>query len=77
MHLHRHDEVAVSKNGHAIPQTFETTQNVSPGDFYDIEFTANNPGNWIFHCHFPHHSSNAMKAGFNGAPVGMNRIFRY
>lgn len=77
MHLHGHDEIVVSKNGHAVPQTRETTQTVSPGDFYEIEFTANNPGNWIFHCHFPHHTSNAMKGGFNGAPVGMNRIFHY
>ncbi len=77
MHLHGHDELAVSKNGHAIPITRETTQTVSPGDFYEIEFVADNPGNWIFHCHFPHHTSNGMKAGFNGAPVGMNRIFHY
>jgi FtsP/CotA-like multicopper oxidase with cupredoxin domain len=77
MHLHGHDELAVSKNGHAIPVTRETTQNVSPGDFYEIEFTADNPGNWIFHCHFPHHTANGMAAGFNGSPVGMNRIFHY
>ncbi len=77
MHLHGHDEILVSKNGHAAVQTRETTQNVSPGDFYEIEFVADNPGNWIFHCHFPHHTSNGMKAGFNGAPVGMNRVFHY
>lgn len=77
MHLHGHDELAVSKNGHAIPLQRETTQTVSPGDFYELEFVANNPGNWVFHCHFPHHTANGMKSGFNGAPVGMTRVFHY
>jgi hypothetical protein len=77
MHLHGHDEVVVSKNGHAVPQVRETTQTVNPGDFYELEFTANNPGNWIFHCHFPHHTANGISSGYNGAPVGMTRIFHY
>lgn len=77
MHLHGQDEVLVSKNGHAVPPVRETTQSVSPGDFFEIEFKADNPGNWIFHCHFPHHTSNKMMSGYNGAPVGMTRIFHY
>lgn len=77
MHLHGHDEVLVAKNGHAVPQVRETTQDVAPGDFYEIEFKADNPGNWIFHCHVPHHTSNAKESGFEGAPVGMTRVFHY
>lgn len=77
MHLHGQDEVLVAKNGHAVPPTRETTQNVAPGDFFTIDFKAANPGNWIFHCHFPHHTGNAMESGYNGAPVGMTRIFHY
>ncbi|MDQ2880911.1 MAG: multicopper oxidase domain-containing protein [Actinomycetota bacterium] len=77
MHLHGHDEILVAKNGHAVTPTRETTDTVGPGDFAMIEFTADNPGNWIFHCHFPHHTANAMTAGYNGAPVGMTRIFHY
>ena len=26
----------------------------------DIEFVANNPGEWMLHCHMPHHNMNAM-----------------
>ena len=26
----------------------------------DIEFVANNPGDWHFHCHLPHHMMNQM-----------------
>ena len=77
MHLHGQDIVAISKNGHAIPPERETTQTVNPGDFYEVEFRADNPGNWIFHCHFPHHTANGMNSGFGGAPVGMTRIFHY
>lgn len=77
MHLHGHDEILVAKNGHAVPPTRETTQNVAPGDFFTIDFKADNPGNWIFHCHFPHHTTNAMESGYNGAPAGMTRIFHY
>lgn len=77
MHLHGQDEVLVAKNGHEVAPVRETTQTVSPGDFFDIEFRADNPGNWIFHCHFPHHTTNGMNSGYNGAPVGMTRIFHY
>lgn len=77
MHLHGHDEVLVSKNGHPVPTVTETTQNVAPGDFFEIEFTADNPGNWVFHCHVPHHTSNKMMDGFHGGPVGMTRVFHY
>lgn len=77
MHLHGQDMVVVSKNGHAVPPVRETTQTVDPGDFYEVEFSAANPGNWIFHCHFPHHAANGMNSGYQGAPVGMTRIFHY
>ena len=77
MHLHGHDEVLMSKNGHPVPPVTETTQNVAPGDFFEIEFTADNAGHWIFHCHAPHHTANKMLGGYHGAPVGMTRVFHY
>lgn len=75
MHLHGADLTLTSKNGHPVPNVTETTQNVAPGDFFELQFTFDKPGNWIFHCHVPHHTSNAMKDGYLGAPVGMTRIF--
>lgn len=84
MHLHGHDMVLVSKNGHAVPQIRETTQDVAPGDFFEVEFKADNPSNWIFHCHVPHHTSNVAhhtssgkEDGYEGGPVGMTRVFHY
>jgi len=33
---------------------------VSPGERYDIEFVADNPGVWLFHCHELHHMDAGM-----------------
>lgn len=38
----------------------ETTINVPVGSTRDIEFVADVPGDWIFHCHKSHHTMNAM-----------------
>ena len=27
----------------------------------DIEFVADNPGDWMLHCHLPHHMMNQMR----------------
>lgn len=80
MHLHGHDFEVVSRNGHPVPQSAlhrQQTQNVAPGEFFEIEWTADRPGNWVFHCHVPHHTTNHGQSGFNGSPVGMTRIFHY
>jgi FtsP/CotA-like multicopper oxidase with cupredoxin domain len=37
-----------------------TTVDVPPGTTRDIEFVADTPGDWIFHCHKSHHTMNAM-----------------
>ena len=31
-----------------------------PGATRDIEFVADNPGDWALHCHKTHHTMNAM-----------------
>ncbi len=77
MHLHGQDEVLVSKNGHANSAVRETTEDIGPGNFSEIIFNADNPGNWVFHCHFPHHTANMKTAGYEGAPVGMLRVFHF
>ena len=80
MHLHGHDFVVVSRNGHPVApadRNEQQTVDVAPGAFFEIEWTANNPGNWPFHCHFPHHTANHGQSGWHGSPVGMTRIFHY
>ena len=36
------------------------TSNVPPGETRTMEFVADNPGDWPFHCHKNHHAMNAM-----------------
>ncbi|MCF8567051.1 copper oxidase [Alicyclobacillus tolerans] len=59
MHLHGHFFRVAATDGMAIPDRFyKNTINVAPGETWDIEFVANNPGVWAFHCHKPHHTTN-------------------
>ena len=78
MHLHGFDMTIVSQNGHERPvsgQYAVTTVDEGPGNFFEVTFKPDKPGKWIFHCHFPHHTSNAMMDGPDGSPVGMARVF--
>jgi manganese oxidase len=47
----------------AIPEAAqwpETTTIVPVGSVRDIEFIADNPGDWALHCHMTHHTMNQM-----------------
>ncbi|WP_313998245.1 multicopper oxidase family protein [uncultured Paenibacillus sp.] len=59
MHLHGQDFRVIAEDGHPIaqPQVMNTID-VAPGKTYDIEFIADNPGTWVFHCHELHHTMN-------------------
>lgn len=63
IHLHGHAFRIVATDGGPIPlgaQWPETTALVATGSTRDIEFFANNPGDWPFHCHMTHHVMNQM-----------------
>lgn len=63
IHLHGHEFVVTRKGGKALPQGAQESQVtvlVSPGETRDIEFFANNPGDWALHCHKSHHTMNQM-----------------
>jgi FtsP/CotA-like multicopper oxidase with cupredoxin domain len=78
MHLHGFDMTIVSQNGHERPEAGRyavTTVDEGPGNFFEVIFKPDKPGKWLFHCHFPHHTSNAMMDGPDGSPVGMARVF--
>lgn len=62
MHLHGHFYQVLSKNGKPVEGSpiMKDTLNVLPGEEYEIAFVADNPGNWMFHCHDLHHASAGM-----------------
>jgi manganese oxidase len=63
IHIHGyHFEVTGSDGGRVPPpaRSPHTTVDVVVGTTRDIEFVADAPGDWIFHCHKSHHTMNAM-----------------
>lgn len=63
MHLHGHQFRVVSVDGNPVPEPAQLTRNtlpILPGETYDIEFIANNPGLWLFHCHELNHAAGGM-----------------
>jgi hypothetical protein len=64
IHLHGHEFLVTRKGAKRLPlaaQYSEVTVNVAPGQTRDIEFIADNPGDWAFHCHKSHHTMNQMQ----------------
>jgi manganese oxidase len=64
IHLHGHEFVVTRKGAQRLPpsaQYTENTMSVAPGETRDIEFRADNPGDWAFHCHKSHHTMNQMQ----------------
>lgn len=62
MHLHGHFFKVLSKNGKEFTGSpiIKDTLNLKPGEEYVVAFKADNPGNWMFHCHDLHHASAGM-----------------
>nr|WP_226375467.1 multicopper oxidase family protein [Effusibacillus dendaii] len=62
MHLHGHFFQVLSKNGQPVTGAplMKDTLNVLPGEEYVIAFKADNPGDWMFHCHDLGHAANGM-----------------
>ncbi len=63
IHLHGHRfEVSCTDGGWVRPEARwpEVSVDVAVGQMRAIEFVADNPGDWAFHCHKAHHTMNAM-----------------
>jgi len=74
MHIHGHQFRVTATDGDDIPlsaQWPEATVLVAVGQTRNIEFIADAPGDWAFHCHMTHHVMNQMGHQFPNM-VGMN-----
>jgi FtsP/CotA-like multicopper oxidase with cupredoxin domain len=61
MHIHGGPFEIIETDGNPVPKgarLLKDTVNVSPGERYDIIWTARRPGKWLLHCHIPHHTTN-------------------
>ncbi len=63
MHLHGHYFRVVGIDGQRFNGALRDTVLVPPGAAVTIQFDADNPGTWAFHCHHLYH----MNAGMMGA----------
>jgi hypothetical protein len=66
MHIHGHTFKVTATDGGDVPESArwpEVTIIVPVGSVRTIEFTADNPGDWPFHCHMSHHVMTQMGHG--------------
>jgi FtsP/CotA-like multicopper oxidase with cupredoxin domain len=84
IHLHGHHFEVTGTDGGTLPASArfrEVTTDVPVGATRDIEFVADTPGDWAFHCHKSHHTMNAMSHELpnmigvpDGAEAKMSRL---
>jgi FtsP/CotA-like multicopper oxidase with cupredoxin domain len=63
IHLHGYAFEVTGTDGGRVRESArwpETTVNVPVGATRDVEFVADEPGDWALHCHKSHHTMNAM-----------------
>jgi manganese oxidase len=63
IHIHGHDYAVTCTDGGWVPAAArwpETTIDVPVGSIRAVEFVADNPGDWAFHCHKSHHVMGPM-----------------
>ncbi len=65
MHLHGHHFRAIASDGAAGP--LRDTLLLDRDETAEIAFVADNPGDWLLHCHMPGHSISGMKTWFRVA----------
>jgi FtsP/CotA-like multicopper oxidase with cupredoxin domain len=61
IHLHGHAFRVVSRNGEATRhREWQDTVLIAPRERADIAFVADNPGDWMIHCHVLEHQAGGM-----------------
>ena len=63
IHLHGYEFLITGTDGGPTPRStrqYEVTTDIAVGQMRQIEFLADEEGDWAFHCHKSHHTMNAM-----------------
>ena len=61
IHLHGHSFRVISRNGEPTHyREWQDTVLVAPREHVEIAFVADNPGDWMFHCHILEHQAAGM-----------------
>ena len=67
MHLHGHTFKVLSSSRLPRPVHWADTVLVTPNERVQIAFVADNPGNWMLHCHIIEHQDTGMMGWFHVA----------
>ncbi|HVJ43003.1 MAG TPA: multicopper oxidase family protein [Dongiaceae bacterium] len=67
IHLHGHTFKVLESNSQTILPHLADTVLVAPNERVKITFVANNPGNWMVHCHIIEHQETGMMGYFRVA----------
>nr|WP_315233045.1 copper oxidase [uncultured Albidiferax sp.] len=63
IHLHGHEFTVTGTDGGPVPHGArwpEVTTDIAVGQMRQLEFLADEPGDWALHCHKSHHTMNPM-----------------
>ena len=61
MHFHGHSFRVLSRNGAAVPhRQWGDTVLIAPREAVEIAFVADNPGDWMLHCHVMDHQVSGL-----------------
>jgi FtsP/CotA-like multicopper oxidase with cupredoxin domain len=61
IHLHGHSFRVLSRNGSAVPyRQWADTVLIAPRESVDVAFVADNPGDWMLHCHVTDHQVSGL-----------------
>ena len=63
IHIHGHEFEVTGTDGGPVPKSArwpEVTTDIAVGQMRQVEFIADELGDWAFHCHKSHHTMNAM-----------------
>lgn len=65
MHIHGFSMLVLSRNGSAVPnRTWQDTVLMAPKDTIECAFVADNPGDWMLHCHVADHQMAGLMTVF-------------
>ena len=63
MHLHGHSFQILKRNGSPVPHhQWADTVLVAPKETVEVAFVADNPGDWMIHCHITDHQVSGLMA---------------
>jgi FtsP/CotA-like multicopper oxidase with cupredoxin domain len=61
MHLHGHSFRVIARDGKpTMRREWQDTVLLAPRERVDVAFVADNPGDWMFHCHILEHQAGGM-----------------